>query len=52
MAMGPGHIELAGIVKSFDGHFNAVDGVNLKILTGPIVASSVRRVAARRQSCG
>ncbi len=34
MAMGPGHIELAGIVKSFDGHFNAVDGVNLKIPDG------------------
>ena len=34
MAMGPGHIEPAGIVKSFDGHFNAVDGVNCISLDG------------------
>jgi len=34
MELGPGHIELAGIVKSFDGFVNAVDGVNLKIPNG------------------
>jgi ABC-type sugar transport system ATPase subunit len=32
--LGPGHIELAGVVKSFDGFVNAVDGVNLKIPNG------------------
>ena len=32
--MGPGHIELAGVVKTFDGFVNAVDGVNLKIPNG------------------
>ena len=31
MDLGPGHIELAGVVKSFDGFVNAVDGVNIKI---------------------
>ena len=30
MELGPGHIELAGVVKTFDGFVNAVDGVNLK----------------------
>jgi putative spermidine/putrescine transport system ATP-binding protein len=34
MELGPGHIELAGIVKSFDGFVNAVDGVNLQIPDG------------------
>ncbi len=34
MDLGPGHIELAGVVKSFDGFINAVDGVNLKIPDG------------------
>lgn len=34
MEMGPGHIELAGVVKTFDGFVNAVDGVNLKIPNG------------------
>src|SRR3974390_510315 len=34
MEVGPGHIELAGIVKTFDGFVNAVDGVNLKIPNG------------------
>jgi putative spermidine/putrescine transport system ATP-binding protein len=34
MEAGPGHIELAGLVKSFDGSVNAVDGVNLKIPNG------------------
>jgi putative spermidine/putrescine transport system ATP-binding protein len=34
MDLGPGHIELAGVVKSFDGFVNAVDGVNLKIPDG------------------
>jgi putative spermidine/putrescine transport system ATP-binding protein len=34
MDLGPGHIELAGVVKSFDGFVNAVDGVNLKIPNG------------------
>ena len=34
MEVGPGHIELAGVVKSFDGVVNAVDGVNLKIPDG------------------
>ena len=34
MDVGPGHIELAGVVKSFDGFVNAVDGVNLKIPDG------------------
>src|SRR5277367_6957124 len=34
MEVGPGHIELAGVVKSFDGFVNAVDGVNLKIPDG------------------
>jgi putative spermidine/putrescine transport system ATP-binding protein len=34
MDLGPGHIELAGIVKTFDGFVNAVDGVNLKIPNG------------------
>ena len=28
MELGPGHIELAGVVKTFDGFVNAVDGVN------------------------
>ena len=34
MELGPGHIELAGVVKTFDGFINAVDGVNLKIPNG------------------
>jgi putative spermidine/putrescine transport system ATP-binding protein len=34
MELGPGHIELAGVVKTFDGVVNAVDGVNLKIPNG------------------
>ena len=34
MEVGSGHIELAGVVKSFDGFVNAVDGVNLKIPDG------------------
>jgi hypothetical protein len=34
MDLGPGHIELAGVVKSFDGFVNAVDGVNIKIPDG------------------
>jgi putative spermidine/putrescine transport system ATP-binding protein len=34
MDFGPGHIELAGLVKSFDGIVNAVDGVNIKIPDG------------------
>jgi putative spermidine/putrescine transport system ATP-binding protein len=34
MDLGPGHIELAGVVKSFDGFVNAVDGVNIKIADG------------------
>jgi putative spermidine/putrescine transport system ATP-binding protein len=34
MELGPGHIELAGVVKTFDGFVNAVDGVNLKIPNG------------------
>ena len=29
MELGPGHIELAGVVKTFDGFVNAVDGVNI-----------------------
>jgi putative spermidine/putrescine transport system ATP-binding protein len=31
MAVGAGSIELAGLVKSFDGFVNAVDGVNITI---------------------
>jgi putative spermidine/putrescine transport system ATP-binding protein len=34
MKVGPGHIELAGVCKTFDGLVNAVDGVNLKIPDG------------------
>jgi putative spermidine/putrescine transport system ATP-binding protein len=34
MDLGPGQIELAGVVKSFDGFVNAVDGVNIKIPNG------------------
>jgi putative spermidine/putrescine transport system ATP-binding protein len=34
MHLGPGHIELAGVVKSFDGIVNAVDGVNIRIPDG------------------
>ena len=34
MESGPGHIELAGVVKTFDGFVNAVDGVNIKIPNG------------------
>jgi putative spermidine/putrescine transport system ATP-binding protein len=34
MESGAGHIELAGVVKTFDGFVNAVDGVNLKIPDG------------------
>src|SRR5580698_7707209 len=34
MELGPGHIELAGLVKTFDGFINAVDGVNLQIPNG------------------
>jgi putative spermidine/putrescine transport system ATP-binding protein len=34
MKVGSGHIELAGIVKSYDGTTKAVDGVNLKIPDG------------------
>ena len=34
MEVGAGHIELAGVVKSFDGFVNAVDGVNIKIPDG------------------
>jgi putative spermidine/putrescine transport system ATP-binding protein len=32
--VGPGHIELAGVCKTFDGLVNAVDGVNIKIPDG------------------
>jgi putative spermidine/putrescine transport system ATP-binding protein len=34
VAVGPGHIELAGIAKSYDGNSYAVDGINLKIPDG------------------
>jgi putative spermidine/putrescine transport system ATP-binding protein len=34
MKLGPGHIELAGLGKSYDGVTKAVDGVNLKIPDG------------------
>ena len=34
MESGPGQIELAGVVKTFDGFVNAVDGVNIKIPNG------------------
>jgi putative spermidine/putrescine transport system ATP-binding protein len=34
MAVGRGHIELAGIGKSYDGFHFAVDGINLKIPDG------------------
>src|SRR6516225_8798663 len=34
MEVGPGHIELAGVCKTFDGIVNAVDGVNIKIPDG------------------
>jgi len=34
MEAGSGHIELAGVVKTFDGFVNAVDGVNLQIPNG------------------
>ena len=34
MDLGPGHIELAGLCKTFDGFVNAVDGVNIKIPDG------------------
>jgi putative spermidine/putrescine transport system ATP-binding protein len=34
MDLGPGQIELAGVVKTFDGFVNAVDGVNIKIPDG------------------
>jgi putative spermidine/putrescine transport system ATP-binding protein len=34
MDLGQGHIELAGVVKTFDGFLNAVDGVNIKIPNG------------------
>jgi putative spermidine/putrescine transport system ATP-binding protein len=34
MEVGSGHIELAGVVKTFDGFVNAVDGLNLKIPNG------------------
>src|ERR1700684_3614998 len=34
MEVGPGHIELAGVVKTFDGFVTAVDAVNLKIPNG------------------
>jgi putative spermidine/putrescine transport system ATP-binding protein len=34
MTAGQGHIELAGVCKSFDGLVNVVDGVNLKIPDG------------------
>src|SRR3984885_12038673 len=34
MEVGPGHIELAGVYKTFDGVVNAVDGVNLRIPDG------------------
>jgi putative spermidine/putrescine transport system ATP-binding protein len=34
MDLGPGHIELAGVCKTFDGFVNAVDGVNIKIPDG------------------
>ena len=34
MGVGQGHIELAGVCKTFDGFINAVDGVNIKIPDG------------------
>ena len=34
MTVGRGHIEIAGVAKSFDGHTYAVDGINLKIPDG------------------
>ncbi len=34
MEVGPGHIELAGVYKTFDGVVNAVDGVNIQIPDG------------------
>ncbi|GGC84975.1 ABC transporter ATP-binding protein [Chelatococcus reniformis] len=34
MSLGPGHIELAGVSKSYDGQTTAVDAINLKITDG------------------
>jgi putative spermidine/putrescine transport system ATP-binding protein len=34
MSLGKGHIEIAGVAKSYDGFTYAVDGVNLKIPDG------------------
>src|SRR6201996_127162 len=39
MEAGSGHIELAGVVKTFDGFVNAVDGVHLKIPDGAYCCS-------------
>ena len=51
MEVGSGHIELAGVVKTFDGFVNAVDGVNLKIPNGAYCCCSAHRAAARPRSC-
>ena len=51
MELGPGHIELAGVVKTFDGFVNAVDGVNIKIPNGAYRCLLGPRAAARPRSC-
>ena len=51
MDVGAGRSSLQGVVKSFDGFVNAVDGVNIKIPERPIAACLVRPAAARPRSC-
>ena len=46
-----GDIELAGIVKSYDGVTRVVDGINLKIPDRAYCCFLGRPAAARRRSC-
>ena len=52
MESASGDIELAGVVKTFDGFINAVDGVNLNIPDGAYCCFLGPRAAARPRSCG
>lgn len=51
MAKAQGHIELAGVVKSYDGLTKAVDGINLEIPDGSYCCFLGPSDVGRRRSC-
>ena len=51
MPVANGSIELAGIVKSYDGVTQVVDGINLKIPDGAYCCFLDRPAAARPRFC-